>query len=166
MDIITKVGLIPLYEEQILIHKPFPKRNAGDDVPFGLCRGTRRYIDKNGLLRDLRDVDVSKIDPQTIEKPKKTMINEAEEELGLLQHNMLRLIDMGPQMYHSARKGDYAIHFFVCEVETPGQLAHADDAKDVRWVSWSELQRMAEEGSFKKAYIPIVEAGIKAMRAV
>lgn len=163
MHLINKVGLVPFCDDPntgdrvYLLHKPKPKHNPQDDIPFGLCRGTRRYVEGDALI-DARDVGMlSEAQIKALEPYAHTAIQEAEEELGLLGLTKERLIELGPITYPSPNKTPYLIFWFATRIKDPQSIAKALDAEATLWTRLQEAYAYSEAGRFKKGYIEVLE---------
>ena len=163
MQLISKVGLVPYVREggcvHVLLHKPRPKRNAADDVPYGLCRGTRRFLDAEGAWQDMRkEHTLAMLAAKDFEPLWHCALREGREELGVTEEQMGEVVDCGVLEYYSERNGVYPIHWFACAVSDPECVKKPLDASAVAWVTLEEARAMAEQGRFKVGYVPILEA--------
>ena len=155
---VTKVGVIPYHDDTqgvryFLLHKPAPKRNPDDDVPWGLCRGTRRYRDGDKRV-DARDVSqLTEAQIAALEALEETARQEAGEELGLWKLD--DLVSRGEHHYVSERKQPYPIHWFAVEMKRK-KHQNAEDAAATRWASLNKCIEMAGRGEFKSGYLPIL----------
>lgn len=162
---ITKVGLVPFRitaSEQVefLLHKPKPKYNPEDDIPYGLCRGTRRYRE-DGELIDARAPDtLTQAQIDTLESLSSTALNEGDEELGLTSRAIRRIVDMGPLPYTSLNKAAYPVHWFLAEVKPDAELDTPQDAAGVTWKTLKGAREMAVEKDFKLGYLNVLEKAL------
>lgn len=162
--LITKVGVVPFCDAQgerhFLLHKPKPKHDPTADIPYGLCRGTRRYENADGALVDLRDPTpemLQQIDSTQIEPFWHTARQEAWEELGLTETDFVRSIALGAMEYDSPNKPAYPVFWFAVELQKMTDMQAPEDAAAVRWVTLQEAQQYAQHGTFKQGYLAVLE---------
>ncbi len=157
---ITKVGVVPFYDDaggvrHFLLHKPKPKRDAGADIPYGLCRGTRRYLEDGQLIDARTPENLTSVQVENLEDYADTALCEAGEELGLTIKKEM-LISLGDSIYESPNKTPYSIHWFATKMDGLHGLRLAEDAAGTLWVTIEEAQAMAQKGRFKSGYLEIL----------
>ncbi len=149
-------------EPYFLLQLPAPKRNAQDEMLWGIARGT--VADNSG--QDIRDVTHLEHMPESdIEDHRLTARREASEELGLSSSLLTSdaLQDSGLQEYTNADGLTYPLHIFTIEVPFKPARQYAEQAKpeDTQALQWASLQQIGElvaENQMKAGYLPIAES--------
>src|SRR5688500_7801458 len=116
-----KSGIVPFIREEdsfsFFVMKPTSSRPGLTPPKWQLCKGTRMYCSRaSGKWKDLRISDkVEEVEAETLVM---TALREGHEELGLLPEMVLKLFDVGPYLFYSAKTGqEKHMWMFAAEVE-------------------------------------------------
>jgi 8-oxo-dGTP pyrophosphatase MutT (NUDIX family) len=169
---VYKVGVVLLRhgavgQVEILIIRPHPK-NPGEIPRFVLPRGSRQYQDAAGDWHDARDAATAIQHADALEPLHRTLLREAQEEAGIPQTELQRLLDnglvrdLGAREFASRSKAPYAIHWFAGMPDAAALAAmHSPvDAIEIRWATLAEIQSLIAADAFSAGYLPVIEEGL------
>ncbi len=179
---IYKAGAVFLREGpqglEVLLVRPKPK-NEGEQAPWVLPRGSRRYQDSGGDWHDVRTADDRKLVERhhlRMEPLEETLLREAEEESGidakLLRSNHLRLYRLGTRaMPVGPEKESLAIEWYVGLVKkdshdvVDAQIFGKMPPDASEFPQWKPVARLHDVQDLSQKYIAVVEAAASKFQA-
>lgn len=149
---------------QLFVMQPFPKGEGWDALSeFKLPRGSRQYLDENGVMQDARDAQTARTYAETLEPIIKTFEREMYEEAGIPIPMLKRqqTFDIGVLPYASsdAAKGTYPIYWFLCFIDQRGQdsMKKPADAYKAEWIDLDHFGALVEQGVLSPGYEKVLQ---------
>jgi hypothetical protein len=175
---IHKVGVVVVMRQHGQLHTLLVRPNAKnpcETAPLVPPRGTRQYLDDDGIWKDARTVEDAKAhaDEKWVwEQFSDTAQRELLEEAGIGHELISRrggLQMMGARDYIAlhkpaeAREAPYRIHWFLLELkpEDIPALEKPNDAAETGWFTLKQMEIEAARGAARPGYVAIVKEAME-----
>lgn len=160
----TKTGvlLFSAADWDMLLMKPRPKEKGDGNPLFQIPKGTRRIVGF-GPDRDMRDEDLSAIDPVFHEPLATAALRESREEVGLKPGNIARMFDMGSFTFRSVSKNIIRpLHMFAAEIKDKSDFLPFEPTTDA--TAWLSLESFRQCG--REDHVAIAQAILMRVRGM
>lgn len=178
---IYKVGLVLVREgkngelEFCLTETVAKNPEEQDQIDPGLPKGTRRYVDSDGVaLGDARDAATAIKYRKQLEPLLDTLCLEADEEIGLPQYVLRdaksRILELGARPHASRKPGKepFDVQWYVVKADRAmtDTMVEPSDARRAFWETLPRIKTMEAYGSINSGYVRVMEEVAEKLNAL